>query len=262
MRFYQMPLATAAAALLAWPAAAAVVASSLPFQDTPDWTDVVFSGTSMTTNGTSSTLTTAQQRGVWFGWQSGTNTPGWSPASNANGNYLDLTMSLSSLARDWSAYFYDGSHGAALEFNPTNCNTGITNCTQAPFQNGVNLTFANTMNEIVTQFVPLDLTVSNRFEFLLKGSRIDYRINGALYSGTAQATSTTRILVVGDGSGSSLSGWGSMNITNVSFDAAPAFSELEDLAPAVPEPASWAMLVAGFGLSGAVMRRRRISALA
>ena len=27
--------------------------------------------------------------------------------------------------------------------------------------------------------------------------------------------------------------------------------------PAVPEPASWAMLIAGFGLTGAMMRRRR-----
>jgi hypothetical protein len=28
---------------------------------------------------------------------------------------------------------------------------------------------------------------------------------------------------------------------------------------AVPEPASWAMLIAGFGLTGAVMRRRRMA---
>jgi hypothetical protein len=30
----------------------------------------------------------------------------------------------------------------------------------------------------------------------------------------------------------------------------------------VPEPASWAMLIAGFGLTGAVMRRRRMAAVA
>jgi hypothetical protein len=33
--------------------------------------------------------------------------------------------------------------------------------------------------------------------------------------------------------------------------------ELGTLGPAVPEPASWAMLIAGFGLIGAAMRRRR-----
>ena len=31
---------------------------------------------------------------------------------------------------------------------------------------------------------------------------------------------------------------------------------------AVPEPASWAMLIAGFGLTGAAMRRRRVAAAA
>lgn len=31
--------------------------------------------------------------------------------------------------------------------------------------------------------------------------------------------------------------------------------------PAVPEPASWAMLIAGFGLVGSVMRRRRPAAV-
>jgi uncharacterized repeat protein (TIGR03803 family) len=31
---------------------------------------------------------------------------------------------------------------------------------------------------------------------------------------------------------------------------------------AVPEPASWAMLIAGFGLTGAAMRRRRVTAVA
>jgi hypothetical protein len=32
--------------------------------------------------------------------------------------------------------------------------------------------------------------------------------------------------------------------------------------PAVPEPASWAMMIAGFGLTGAAMRRRRSTAVA
>jgi hypothetical protein len=32
----------------------------------------------------------------------------------------------------------------------------------------------------------------------------------------------------------------------------------EPLGPGVPEPASWAMLIAGFGLIGAMMRRRRL----
>lgn len=245
-----------AASIAVMPANATVVASSLPFQDTPVWTDVVFGGTSMSSNGTSSTLTTAQGRGIWFGWQSGQNTPSWSPASNADGNYLDLTMSLSVGARDWSAYFHDGVRQASLQFNPTNCNGNIGNCTLAPYLDGVTLSFVTAGNLVADVFVPLDTTASNRFEFLLRGNQVAYRINGALYTGLAGQGGGT-ILVIGDGSGSTLTGWGSMNVTGVAFDAAPAFSELEDLSPAVPEPATWAMLVAGFGLTGAGLRRQR-----
>jgi opacity protein-like surface antigen len=38
---------------------------------------------------------------------------------------------------------------------------------------------------------------------------------------------------------------------SIRLDSAPA-------SPGVPEPASWAMLIAGFGLTGAAMRRRRV----
>ena len=38
----------------------------------------------------------------------------------------------------------------------------------------------------------------------------------------------------------------------------PGFEGVIDSTGAVPEPASWAMLIAGFGLAGAVMRRRRV----
>lgn len=258
-------LLAAIMAVSAMPATAAVVASSLPYPNTPDWTDIVFGGTSMTTNGTTSTtLTTANTRGVWFGWQQGSNTPAWAPASNANGNYLDLTMSLGAGAREWSAYFYDGTRGGAFQFNPvTNCNGNATDCTLADYQSGVTMSFVTAGNVAADIFVPMDLTVSNRFEMLVKGTRVDYRINGRLYSGLAGA-SGSRILLVGDGSGSTRTGFGSMTITGVSFETAPAFSELEDLSPppvsAVPEPASWVMLLAGFGLAGATMRRRRFSA--
>ena len=42
-----------------------------------------------------------------------------------------------------------------------------------------------------------------------------------------------------------------------------SLSVIESFTPqfqAVPEPASWAMLIAGFGLTGAAMRRRRVAA--
>jgi hypothetical protein len=51
--------------------------------------------------------------------------------------------------------------------------------------------------------------------------------------------------------------------TENGFISRVEFSYELGLAPGgVPEPASWAMLIAGFGLTGAAMRRRRTAALA
>lgn len=43
---------------------------------------------------------------------------------------------------------------------------------------------------------------------------------------------------------------------SIRLDSAPRVS------PGVPEPASWALLIAGFGLTGAAMRRRRVRVVA
>lgn len=42
----------------------------------------------------------------------------------------------------------------------------------------------------------------------------------------------------------------SLSVTNLTF-------QVEEVVTGVPEPSSWAMLIAGFGLTGAAMRRRR-----
>lgn len=58
-----------------------------------------------------------------------------------------------------------------------------------------------------------------------------------------------------------LLGPGSYNFnvtTQCESGCAAGFSIRLDSAPGVPEPDSWALLIAGFGLTGAVMRRRRM----
>jgi hypothetical protein len=248
-----------AAALVASSANAVVVASSLPYNGTPDWTDIVFAGTSMTVAGSESVLTTGNNLGVWFGWHSSANTPGWTMASNAQGNYLSLTTKFSSGADDWSAYMHDGMRQAAMIFNETPCDSNSQNCYGFNGTPGVSLYFAGlTPGTSSRTFIALDTTQYLTYEWLLRGSTVTYRVNGVSYSGTALPTSSN-ILVIGDGSGSSLSGTGRMTISGVSFDRAPAMTSLPSL---VPEPGSWAMLIAGFGMTGAAMRRRNKAARA
>jgi hypothetical protein len=54
------------------------------------------------------------------------------------------------------------------------------------------------------------------------------------------------------------------NALTFTFRQDPAYYRLDNVVVTsnVPEPAAWAMLIAGFGLTGAVMRRRRSVAIA
>ena len=249
------------AGLAVVPAAAAVVASSLPYTGTPDWTDATFPGTSMTTDGTRSVLQTEPGLGVWFGWGSGyaDPAPAWSPGSNATGNSLALTASFSADTRDFNTYFHDGRRMADIEFAPTHCDSNVTQCFGATANPGVDLLFrdavaTNGQYGAHYDFVPLDLTQTNSFGFLLLGDTVTYVVNGARYSGIANP-STATILIIGDGSGSSPTGTGAMTITRVAFDNAT-----QAVPGAVPEPATWGLMLGGFGLTGAALRRRSAAA--
>jgi hypothetical protein len=246
---------TAITALAANAASATVVAESLPFAGTPDWSDVEFPGTLMTVAGGESILATDNGLGVWFGWLGSQNSPGWSIAGNAQGNYLSLTAKFAVGSDDWSAYMSDGNRFALMYFNQTPCDPTYVNCYAYNGTPGVTLYFAGaTPGTASIQFIDLDTTQYATYEWLMRGDIITYRINGHAYSGTAIPTGGEQLLIIGDGSGSSPSGTGEMRISGVSFNAAPEFNTLPTL---VPEPASWAMLIAGFGLIGAALRRHR-----
>ena len=247
-------------------AQAATVASSLPYQSTPYWTDsaAAFPGTSMTTNGATSTLTTANSKGVWFGWGAvyADPAPSWTPGSAAQGNYFNMVASFSANATDWHAYLYDRSYFALMSFNNTGCNGNAGSCYNvnlAAEQQGLTVYHAET-NGSTSTFYALDLVQSHTFEFLLKNGQVSYRVDGlVIYAGDAYVSAVSYpLLVVGDGSGGTRTGRGSMTIYGVAIDNAPV---LDTLVTAVPEPETYALMLAGLGLVGFAARRRSIPAL-
>lgn len=245
----------AAAALATLPLAApAAIIDSLPYNNGPDWTVIVFGGTSMASNGSQTTLSTAPGVGVWFGWGAWySDTPGWTPGDSASGNHLGLSLSLSAGAADWSAYFYDNQHYAAWQFNPTHCSN---NCYGVPAQQGVQYFYASASSPttLLTGFVPLDLTQQHSFDLLLKNGHVSYAIDGqVIYDGSAYQSGSigAPLLVIGDGSATTLSGEGSMTLYGTRMDTAPVASSL------VPEPSAGLLLLAGLGLLS--LRRARKS---
>ncbi|MCP5144925.1 MAG: hypothetical protein H6978_08890 [Gammaproteobacteria bacterium] len=245
-------IAACAALAIANAAAASIVADTLPFSGTPDWTDVTFSGTSMSliNGGTASRLSTANGAGVWFGWGASppySNTPAWMPGDDASGNHLVIEASFSEDAADWSTYFFDTTYSVSFLFAPTGCNGNAGSCYGVDGQSGVTIS-----TPVGGTFISLDLTVPHTYEFLLKDGLVQYAIDGqSVYAGVAnQSNAAAPLLVIGDGSGSTQTGRGSMTIYSIAFDNAPD----ANVSP-VPVPAALPLLGSAVGLL--MVRRRR-----
>jgi hypothetical protein len=92
----------------------------------------------------------------------------------------------------------------------------------------------------------------------LGGSSGDCFAAGCGYTGWIQATYTIAT------AGNYRIGFGVTNSIDGAFQSGMAFTssivdgEVIDPTPAIPEPSTWAMLIAGFGLVGAAARRRRL----
>ena len=259
-------LALSAATLADAPASATVI-TALPNAETTDWTRgaMTLGNTGIDLQGRT-VFETSAYSGNWFGWGVWyANTPDWTMGSSTQGNYLSMTASFQSnrygfASQDWTAYFYDDQYGVEMRFNPTNCNYNEMACYDVPHQTGVRLRFAGaTDGSFRDEFVELDTSKFNTYEVLLKDGLVSYRINGVSYTDTAYRSSPGKLLVIGDESAPTPTGQGVMVLKSILFNTAP---EQSLLATDAPEPASWAMMVGGFGLIGAALRSRRRTALA
>lgn len=133
---------------------------------------------------------------------------------------------------------------------------------------GVQVSQFSTVNQLLTFTIPFDSTVdvyiqgSPKFAFtdiLLNGTSIasDLKVNGALKlkaSGTAQA-GTAALLFKADYTCKTCWGdWfgGYVQVTKAAIQVPPRPPQA-----AVPEPGTWATMIAGMGIVGGLMRRRR-----
>ena len=211
-------------------------ASVLPDSSTManPFSSVVWSGTSYALNSGQLTLTTAPVAGIYFGNGNALGHPtNWSVADSTTGNYLKLTTKLNPGATGWSAYLQDGTSFVMFSFN----HSGFSYATS----------LGGSYNDVTNT---LDMTSAfHTFEFLLKDGNVTYRLDNSqvLYDGPAYSSSGAALMVIGDGSGSTPTGAGSMVVDQVTYQTAPAFS--------IPEPATIGLL----GLfGGGIFLSRRI----
>jgi hypothetical protein len=175
--------------------------------------------------------TTLGTVGIWFGngdHIAGLEVP-WDVATNEQGNYVKIRMKLTPGSKDWSSYLYDQSHSGGFGFDDDQLTL---------FSTGV-----------PTEPLDIDLTEYHTFEYLIRDGMVSYRLDESLvlYHGPGGEQSFgVGILVIGDGSASTVSGTGSMIIDHVTYMSEPAFD--------IPEPAT-AGLAAIMG-AGLLARRR------
>lgn len=207
--------------------------SGSPGAVTPDaFSFVVFGGTGWSSDGDVLTLTTGPSRGIWFGnanHASGYSVP-WQVGSSSEGNYLRVRARLAEGATEWSLYLYDKNHfvGFGLDADA--------------------LSWSLPEGESSMAWDPTEWHV---YEFLLKDGVVTYRVDESrvLYHGPAVASPVpTGFMVMGDGSGSTPTGTGSMLFDEVLYMTSPDFE-------IVPEPAGVVML--GLGALGLAKRRSR-----
>lgn len=92
----------------------------------------------------------------------------------------------------------------------------------------------------------------NHLDVLGAGGAVIYTLSGSMLppaNGDRTSSNTNRRIFITAGPAET--------ITGLTFRSTGVAFEFDDIATSVPEPQAWALLIAGFGLVGAVARRQR-----
>ncbi len=174
----------------------------------------------------------ATSQGIWFGVGYGYgDDPGLNFATAALGNNVSTRLALAPASSQWSLYWFDANgYEAALYFE----SGGFSYYTAAG-----------------TTFVPVaDMTAFHTFGTHLYEGNVSYFLDGTpLASASAIATGFPNFLLLGDGSATDVSGFGSLRVDSLSITV--------NAGAPVPEPADVAVWLAGAALAGAALWRRR-----
>lgn len=185
------------------------------------------------------TLSTVTGQGVWFGWHpsfTGSLPVGWSFANNAAGNEIRIRSRLGTVgSKEWGFYLHDGTHALNVYFHDRDTvelyvkSGGVDTSLLVNVDTGAD-----------------DFSAWHDFRVMLKGGLVGYYMDGVpLYQGPAGSGSSP-IMIVGDGSGTSISGVGSWQVDSFRVETSPA--------GVVPEAGSVGVLGA---VGGLMLRRRR-----
>lgn len=155
-------------------------------------TNVTTPGANWIAAGGELTLTTSHGNGVWFG----NHNPDydlvpWDIADSSEGNFVSVRARLGADSGEWSFYLQDGSFSASYYFLP-------------------GMVAIGGLGDYA-----IDTSVYRTYSIHLGDGKVHYRIDGtSVYFGPASG-GTRKILVIGDGSVTSISGYGSMHIDDV-----------------------------------------------
>ena len=171
-------------------AQAAVVANSLPYMGTPDWTDVHGLGASIDPGRRS--LDPDGRRldhaGLFRlcecdGQYAGMGAQQLCDRQHAHAHGQVRRAAGRPAATDWTAEIYDSMTRATMVFNPKTC-AGV------PCAPGVQITFGNAATPSIASqmFIPIDTSVYQDYAILLLNGSVWYQAGNQVFSGTACST--------------------------------------------------------------------------